>query len=144
MGDRLLHFCDEFSTHFNLSTRDISVKSRQYLCGLMQAKKKNMERMAEVVPDSCDQALQHFLSNSNWDEGSVMDQVATATDAMIGGGQDTTLIIDESCFAKKGIKSVGVARQWNGRLGKVDNCQVGVFAALGRGKFATLIDARLY
>jgi len=103
-----------------------------------------MERMAEVVPGSCDQALQHFLSNSDWDASAVMDQVALETSAMIGDDQNTALIIDESCFAKKGTKSVGVARQWNGRLGKVDNCQVGVFAALSRGKFATLIDSRLY
>ena len=144
MGDRLLRFCDAFGHHFRQSTRDVSVKSQQYLCGLMQAKKKNMERMAEVVPDSCDPSLQHFLSNSNWDGRAVMDQVAMETNALIGGSQDTALIIDESYFAKKGIKSVGVARQWNGRLGKVDNCQVGVFAALSRDKFATLIDGRLY
>jgi len=103
-----------------------------------------MERMAEVVPDSCDQALQHFLSNSDWDARAVMDQVALETSAMISDDQNTVLIIDESYFTKKGIKSVGVSRQWNGRMGKVDNCQVGVFAALSCGKLATLIDSRLY
>jgi len=144
MGERLLQFCGEFASHFRSCTRDVSSKSQQYLSGLMQAKRKNMERMAEVVPDSCDQSLQHFLSNSNWDGRAVLDQVAMGADALIGGGQDTALIIDESYFAKKGVKSVGVARQWNGRLGKVDNSQVGVFAALSRGKFATLIDGRLY
>jgi len=144
MGKRLLQFCGEYSGHFRSRTRDISSKSQQYLSGLMQAKRKNMERMSEVVPDSSDQSLQHFLSNSNWDERAVLDQVAMEADTLIGGGQNTGLIIDESYFAKKGVKSVGVARQWNGRLGKVDNCQVGVFAALSRGKFATLIDGRLY
>lgn len=54
------------------------------------------------------------------------------------------MYIDESAFQKKGDKSVGVARQWNGRLGKQDNCQVGVFGALGRGDRVGLIDARLY
>jgi len=110
----------------------------------MQAKRKNMERMAEVVPNSCDQALQHFLSNSNWDHRGVIDQVALESSEMIGDGKNTALIIDESYFAKKGKKSVGVSRQWNGRLGKVDNSQVGVFAALSCGKLATLIDAHLY
>jgi len=52
--------------------------------------------------------------------------------------------VDESAFQKKGEKSVGVARQWNGRLGKQDNCQVGVFGALGQGDRVGLIDARLY
>ena len=60
------------------------------------------------------------------------------------GGKEAVLIFDESGFAKKGEASAGVARQWNGRLGKVDNCQVGVFATLCRGDLATLIDTRLY
>lgn len=47
-------------------------------------------------------------------------------------------------FRKKGTKSVGVARQWNGRLGKQDNCQVGVFGAIGKGDRVCLVDARLY
>ena len=47
-------------------------------------------------------------------------------------------------FEKKGKHSVGVARQWNGRRGKVDNCQVGVFASLCRGRHSTLVNSRLY
>jgi SRSO17 transposase len=53
-------------------------------------------------------------------------------------------LVDESAFAKKGTKSAGVARQWNGRLGKVENSQVGVFAGLVQGRQVALIDARLY
>ncbi len=110
----------------------------------MQARRKNMERMAEVVVDSDEQALQHFLSNSPWDERGVLDQVARNADALLGGTPDSALLIDESGITKNGRHSVGVARQWNGRLGKVDNGQVGVFAALSRGALATLIDTRLY
>lgn len=110
----------------------------------MQARKKNMERMAEVVPESDEQVLQHFLSNSNWGERGVLDQVALEVDALLGGTPESALLIDESGITKKGNKSVGVARQWNGRLGKVDNCQVGVYAALSRGSQSTLIDTRLY
>jgi SRSO17 transposase len=110
----------------------------------MQARKKNMERMAEVVPDSDEQVLQHFLSNSNWDARAVTEQVAREADALLGGTAESALLIDESGLTKKGTKSVGVARQWNGRLGKIDNCQVGVYAALSRGIHSTLIDERLY
>ena len=110
----------------------------------MQARKENMERMAEVVVESDEQVLQHFLSNSNWDERGVLDQVALGADELLGGSEETALLIDESGITKKGKKSVGVARQWNGRLGKVDNCQVGVYAALSRGQLSTLIDTRLY
>jgi SRSO17 transposase len=118
--------------------------AQQYLCGLMQAEKRNMERMVEAVPDSDYQVLQNFLTHSSWDYRAAMDRVAHKTDALIGGEIGAGLYIDESAFAKKGDQSVGVARQWNGRLGKQDNCQVGVFGALGRGDRVSLIDARLY
>jgi len=110
----------------------------------MQSPKRNMERMAEVVPDSDSQVLQNFLTHSSWDHREVMDKVARYANDWVGGDEGSGLYIDESCFAKKGKHSVGVARQWNGRLGKADNCQVGVFGALGKGRHVSLIDARLY
>jgi SRSO17 transposase len=110
----------------------------------MQAEKRNMERMVEAVPDSDYQVLQNFLTHSAWDYRPVMDRVASKSDALLGREIGTGLYIDETAFAKKGDQSVGVARQWNGRLGKQDNCQVGVFGALGRGDRVNLIDARLY
>lgn len=110
----------------------------------MQAERKNMQRMEEIVPDSNEQSLQHFLSNSPWDHRGVMDQMALDVDKELGGHEDAMLMIDESSLPKKGEESVGVARQWCGQLGKVDNCQVAVFAALGRGERASLVDARLY
>jgi SRSO17 transposase len=144
MGKRFVYFCEKYANHFQLKTREVSTQAQQYLCGLMQASRKNMERMAEVVPESDEQALQHFLSNSDWEERSVLDQLALEVDQLIGGYDDTALLLDESGFTKKGKCSVGVARQYNGRLGKNDNCQVGVFAALNRGKRVTVIDKRLY
>ena len=96
------------------------MQSKQYLSGLMQARKKNMERMAEVVPQSGEQALQHFLSNSTWDERGVLDQVAVQADRLLGGTDKSALLVDVSAITKKGNKSVGVARQWSVRLGKVD------------------------
>ncbi|WP_419638825.1 transposase [Thiolapillus sp.] len=53
----------------------MALQSKHYLQGLVQSPKKNMERMVEVVPNSDEQALQHFLSNSNWQERPVLDQV---------------------------------------------------------------------
>ena len=103
-----------------------------------------MERMEEVVPEANHQALQHMLSESAWEERAVLDQVAQEANQHLGGHPDSGLIIDESGCPKKGRQSVGVARQWCGQLGKVENCQVGVFAALGRGTEATLIDERLF
>jgi SRSO17 transposase len=110
----------------------------------MQATRKNMQRMEEAVVEADDQQLQHMLTDSPWDERAVLDQVALDANRHLGATADSCLLIDESSFAKKGMRSVGVARQWSGRQGKVDNCQVGVFAALGRGHRAALTDVRLY
>jgi len=135
-GDFLNHVTF-FAHHFVTQTRDCGEAATQYMSGLMQAERKNMERMAEVVPDADDQALQHFLTNSPWDERAVMDQVAREANTILGGREDSCLLIDESGFTKKGTESVGVARQWLGREGKVDNGQVGVFAALAAGDRVT-------
>ena len=88
--------------------------------------------------------MQHFISDSPWQHQPVLDQIAKDANGLIGHQPESCLIVDESAFSKKGKKSVGVARQWNGRLGKVDNCQVAVFAALGCGDQVTLTDSRLY
>jgi SRSO17 transposase len=110
----------------------------------VQPIRKNIERMTEVIKDSEYQSLQHFISNSPWKHRPVMDQVAKDCDILLGESSDTGLILDETSIPKKGKKSVGAARQWCGRLGKVDNCQVGVFASLVKDASAALIDGRLY
>ena len=100
--------------------------------------------MTEVVPETEYQSLHHFTTHSPWEHPPVMDQIALDADHLLGGSPDSALVIDESSLPKKGRKSVGVARQWCGRLGKVDNCQVGVYASLVLGSSVTLADYRLY
>lgn len=99
--------------------------------------------MADCVADSDYQRMHHMLSVSAFDRLSVYRQLIQDANRHFGRG-GTALVIDDSGFVKKGEHSAGVARQWNGRLGKTDNCQVGVFAALTKGEVATLIDAELY
>jgi SRSO17 transposase len=144
LGGRYQEFSHSFDALFRSGNHCVAATAQQYLCGLMQAEKRNMERMAEAVPDSDEQVLQNFLTHSAWDYRPVMDQVAKNADHWVGGEVGAGLYVDESAFQKKGEKSVGVARQWNGRLGKQDNCQVGVFGALGQADRVSLIDARLY
>ena len=144
MGQRFEQFTERFATHFQRGTRSVVSQAQKYLQGLMQARRKNMERMEEVVPDCDYQSLHHFVSESEWEARAVLDQVAVEADRHLGGSADSALLIDESSFQKKGEMSVGVARQWSGRLGKVDNCQVAVFAGLVQGPYSTLIDTRLY
>jgi len=134
-----------FSHHFQSYRHNVTEKARQYASGLMQAgSRKNMDRMAEVVPDSKSRNLQQFLTHSKWNAQNVINQVACEADGYLGDEQQAGLLIDESGFAKQGKMSVGVARQWLGRLGKVDNGQVAVFGALGNGRFAIPVDVRLY
>jgi len=144
MARRLMDFSEGYSGYFDVARRNVSDQARHYLCGLLQkAPRKNMERMEEYVEGSDYQAQQQFLSDSPWDHRALTDRVARDASALLGAEQ-CALLIDESAFEKKGDKSAGVARQWNGRLGKVDNAQVGVFAALSDGRGGTLIDGRLY
>ena len=140
-----MSFLNSYSEHFQSYRHDVSDKARQYSSGLMQAgSRKNMDRMAEVVPDSKSRNLQQFLTHSKWNHREVIDHVAHDADRLLGDSRQACLLIDESGFAKQGRGSVGVSRQWLGRLGKVDNGQVAVFGALGNGQFATPIDVRLY
>jgi len=103
-----------------------------------------MEGMSEVVPEANHENLQNFLSNSPWEVGPLWRWLGLEVSETLGGGGENMLLIDESGFSKKGKESVGVARQYNGRLGKIDNCQVGVFASLTYGKRSTLVGARLF
>ena len=144
MAERFTGFVERYQNHFTSKTRSFFAGATGYLRGLMQAENKNMERMGEVVAGCNDQQLQHMLTHAKWDHEAVVKQVAQDTDHLLGNAQDACLIFDESSFVKKGKHSVGVARQWCGRLGKVENCQVGVFAALGAGKHAALVDFKLY
>lgn len=144
IAERFTQFHKEFAPFFQTQTRDNSEIAGKYLNGLIQTPKKNMERMEEKVPESNEQALQHFVTNSPWDESAVLDQVAQEGNKLLGGQENTCLLIDETSFAKKGNKSVGVGRQYSGRAGKIDNCQVAVFTALVSGDKSLPIDFRLY
>ena len=144
IGQRFMDFSNRFSGYFRQRTRTVETAAQQYVRGLLQAETKNMERMEEVIPDADHQALQHRLSESAWSERAVLDQVAQEANRLLGGHEDSALLMDESGFPKKGTPSVGVGRQWCGQLGKVENSQVGVFAALSRGTDVTLIDERLF
>lgn len=134
---------DDYEPFFVTKTRASGSQARIYLRGLMQARRRNIERIRDAVPGSDEQALHHFIANSPWDHRPVLDQVARDANALLGGTDDSFLLIDETGFPKKGRDSVGVARQWCGRLGKVDNCQTAVCASLGKGSVATLIDTAL-
>ena len=107
--------------------------------------------MTERVPESDYDQLHHFISESPWDSFAVMDSVARKVQETLSinppiSCQTTSkgLILDESGWEKSGKKSVGVARQYIGQVGKIANGQVGVFASLCNGEQVGLLQGRLY
>lgn len=107
--------------------------------------------MAERVADSDYDQLHHFISESPWDSFAVMDSVAEKVQETLSINPPILcqtiskgLILDESGWEKSGNKSVGVARQYIGQVGKIANGQVGVFASLCNGEQVGLLQGRLY
>jgi len=142
-AEALVEFHSQYTPYFQTKTRDNGSQALEYLKGqLLLKSKRNMSQMATEVTDINEQALSHFTSNSPWDDASLTVQIGQDAVELIGPGG--ALILDESGNPKQGDKSVGVARQYCGRLGKVDNCQVGVFVAYAKAGQTTLIDKRLY
>jgi len=101
--------------------------------------------MEENVVESDYQNIQYFISEAKWDHRPLQKEIARDTyDCLRTLNQPIGLLIDESGFRKKGKMSVGVMRQWLGSIGKIDNGQVGVFAALGADRFAVPIMEQLF
>ena len=87
--------------------------------------------------------VQHFVGAGKWDDEAVLDELRQHV-AFEVGALDGVLILDGSGFPKSGAASCGVERQWCGRLGKIDNCQVGVFLGYASSRGQALVDRRLY
>ena len=135
---------EKFSHLFHVQGHDHTATAYRYLCGLVQTERANMECMEEAVAGLEYQATQQFLTDSPWPPRPVLDAVALEASALFGDAAATAMLIDETSFIKKGKESAGVARQWSGRLGKVENCQVAVFGVLSAGARALPVDCRLY
>lgn len=118
---------------------------QNYLKGLFHEGKHNIERMDERVKDSKYHQLHHFISESPWHHQPVLQAVGKDMSNMFcSRSEPIGLIVDESGHRKRGRHSVGVARQYLGSIGKTDNGQVGVFAALSQGDDVGMVDVRLY
>ena len=117
--------------------------ARTYVCGLLSdVKRKNIESIAYRFGQSR-LPLQGFLGWDAWDDEPLRHELIVQVKTHLGQG-DGVLVCDPSGFAKSGRESVGVARQWCGRLGKVDNCQVAIYLGYVSSKGHTLVDTRLY
>lgn len=136
-------FHQEFEPLFG--RREAQLRSEQYLRGLLvqQSDRRNAENIAEAVEGATPRSLQRFLTESPWSDEAVIDRLQSYVAQRLNR-PDGVFVLDETGFPKKGKKSVGVARQYCGTLGKVANCQVGVFLAYVAEQEHALVDKRLY
>lgn len=140
-----MEFSDTYSPHFIQQGMHSVHHARCYLSGLMGTqRRKNIETIENDVADSDYQGMEQFISSSPWSHEDLMAQLAGDVDRILGDPGEAALIIDESSFLKKGKASAGVQRQWSGRAGKIENCQVAVFACLAKGERMCLTDFRLF
>ncbi|HEX3276174.1 MAG TPA: IS701 family transposase [Gemmatimonadales bacterium] len=117
--------------------------ARTYLAGLVSDLKHKTAESIAYRHDQERHGLQHFVGSSTWDHRPLLRELAGQVAREIGTA-DGVIVFDPSGFPKKGTASVGVQRQWLGRLGKVDNGQVGVFMAYASYYEHALVDVRLY
>jgi SRSO17 transposase len=119
-------------------------RSREYVTGLVAGlERKNgwtlAERAGEVSPDG----MQRLLRWADWDVDGVRDDVRDHVIEQLGD-RDAVLILDDTGFVKKGVRSAGVQRQYSGTAGRVENCQIGAFLAYASQRGHALIDRELY
>ena len=140
--NELVGFHENFSDCFSRS------ESREhfylYMSGQFSAlERKSIEPIALNIDGGNVRMMQRFVSDAVWDDRKIMHKYRNMVNDDLGC-PDGALIIDESGFAKKGDHSAGVAKQYCGNIGKVDNCQVGVFAAYASPHGYALVDNELY
>jgi SRSO17 transposase len=140
--EELAEWCVELSECFY--SKPSGRLATDYIRGLLSGvERKNMWQLAEESSHKDPFRFQKLLSEARWDADQVRDQNFQRVGTRIGleGG---ILAFDETGFLKKGIKSAGVGRQYTGTAGKIENCQVGVFASWKTDVGQTLIDRELY
>ena len=115
-----------------------------YLKGLLSgAQRKNGWQLAEQIGDARPWRTQRVLSHVQWDQDAARDICRDYVIEHIGRS-DGVLVVDETGFLKKGTHSAGVARQYSGTAGRIENCQIGVFLTYASSKGHALIDRALY
>jgi SRSO17 transposase len=115
-----------------------------YARGLLSTtERKNGWQLAEYLGDPTPDGVQHLLARADWDADGVRDDLTHYVAEHLGAA-DGVLVVDETGFLKKGDKSAGVARQYSGTAGRIENCQIGVFLGYVTAQGRALLDRALY
>ncbi len=111
------------------------------LCG--DAERKNGWQLAEYLGEPDPTGVQHLLGRATWDADALRDELTRYVGEHLHDRRGV-LVVDETGFLKKGVKSAGVQRQYAGTAGRIENCQIGVFLAFTGKTGRALIDRELY
>jgi SRSO17 transposase len=119
-------------------------RAMAYLRGLLSpVERKNSWQLAEVSGDASPYGLQHLLRRALWEPDAVRDELRCYVIQHLRD-PEAVLVVDETGFLKKGRHSAGVARQYSGTAGRIENCQIGVFLGYASRHGQTLLDRELY
>jgi SRSO17 transposase len=144
LPERLLKFHAGYKEYLRPQTRDTSEYGLHYMSGLLRMESErtmaNIGRISQVA----EQNMQQYISESPWSSERLIRSVQYEISKRAEYQSGNVLIIDESADAKAGETSIGSGRQYNGRLGKVDMCQVGVFLGLTNNGNHCWIDGDLF
>ncbi|WP_443029647.1 IS701 family transposase [Spirillospora sp. NBC_01491] len=120
-------------------------QAASYLRGLLsELERKNGWTLAEMSGEKGPERLQRLLNFYAWDTDGLRDDVRSMVAEAIGDAERGMLILDDTGFLKRGVRSAGVSRQYSGTAGRIENCQVGVFCVYASPAGRALIDRELY
>jgi SRSO17 transposase len=123
---------------------EVRARARRYLEGLLaRIGRKNGWQLAEALGERTPDGVQRLLNAAHWDADRVRDDLGRYVVEHLGD-PDAVLVMDETGFLKKGTKSAGVARQYSGTAGRIENCQIGVFLAYAAPRGSAFLDRALY
>jgi SRSO17 transposase len=150
LGQDLRRHWERFREDLKTKTRDTSGHALAYMRGQMTMERnRSFAGIAGSMEDADGQAMQHFMSQSPWSGARVLQHIREEVRQRAELQQGSLLILDESADEKAGGQSVGSSRQYNGRMGKVDQCQVAVVLGYANWKVPVwplwaLIDAEVF
>ena len=144
LPERLRGFHDRYRRHMRTKTRDTSEYGFHYISGLMRMKaKRNMANIGRKTAVE-EQNMQQFISDSTWAGRELIAALQLEIGFREEFSEGSAFLIDESANEKAGAHSAGAGRQYNGRLGKVEMSQVGVFLGLVNKGYHTWYDGELF
>ena len=144
LEESLRAFHDRYAAFYRSKTRDSSTCGFRYLVALLRMTQERNFTAIDRLVEKDGQQMQHFMSNSGWSARSLLGQVRREVAQRPEFQEGGWLLLDESCVEKASPQSIGAGRQYNGRLGKVEMSQTGVFLAFSTGREWLWVEGEMF